>query len=77
MIVYIAQNSYPTIDGVGEVLAVGSEWNRLMHEVMAHFELDQYTSKKKVNDNTWRIHVDGDFYVDIIKFTVDAEIRKD
>lgn len=77
MIVYVAQVSYPSSDMQGEVLCVGSEWNRVMHEVMGHFELSQYMNKEKLNDRTWRIHVDGDLYVDVIKFTVDAEIPKD
>lgn len=74
MIVYVAQESYPNVELKGSVLAVGSEWNRIMHEVMGHYGLDQYMSKTKVDDRTWRIHVDGDLYVDVIKFTVDAQI---
>lgn len=77
MIVYVAQTSYPSGDLVGEVLCVGSEWNQVMKQVMEHHELSEYVAKRKVADNKWRIHVDGDLYVDVIKFTVDAPIPKD
>lgn len=78
MLVYVAQISYPADepDGgmMGEVLCVGSEWNRVMKQVMEHYERDLYADIKKLSNSTWQVHIDGDLYVDVTKFVVDEPI---
>lgn len=74
MIVYVAQTAYPARNGVSGVLSVGSEWNKVMKQVMEHYDLDQYCAKTKLSDHEWHVHVSDDLHVQVTKFTVDAPI---
>lgn len=74
MHVYVAQQSYPSSDLLGEVLCVGTEWNRVIKQIMDHYDLDQYTQKIKHDDRTWEVHVDGDLYIRVTKFSVNDSI---
>lgn len=81
-IVYLAQHVYPSSETdqnpalVDSVIGVASEWNLAVKMVMEDYpHLDHYASKTKVNDHTWRIHIDGDLYVDIIKCKLNHKIN--